>query len=314
MQCAASLGASILKPNPTSMQAAIFKRGAGAALAVLALLAAACSANGGFGSPSPPVPPNGPMGQSYGASPTPFSMSSASPGATSSPTSIYLSSAVVRAAYDGSAKDPVKANRLLEVTFGFKNPTADPDILATLNVAPDGDKIGVQTNITLQIPPSKASDVAVVAVSVKQDLTKMKHLSLTFANVDGDDIATTMLDAPALGLVFTPLDDKKPAGALSIEGLDVTRVTGPGSGLHYECTFGLMNASGSKVTVDSFTIAPPKGAVAQMVVPVSLASRTTSSLMTFVIPFDGKSLPAGKYTVTAISGGTGIAQASADLL
>ncbi|HLJ83777.1 MAG TPA: hypothetical protein VKT51_06375, partial [Candidatus Eremiobacteraceae bacterium] len=105
-----------------------------------------------------------------------------------------------------------------------------------------------------------------------------------------------------------------PAGALTVEGLDVTRVTGPGSGLHYECTFGLMNASGSKVTVDSFTIAPPKGAVAQMVVPVTLASRTTSSLMTFVIPFDGKSLPAGKYTVTAISGGTGIAQASADLL
>jgi hypothetical protein len=297
------------------MQVLILKRGAGAALAVLALLSAACSANGGFGSPSPPVPPGGQMGQpAYGASPTPFALSSGSPGPTSSPTSVYLSSAVVRAAYDGSAKDPVKANRLLEVTFGFKNPTADPDILATLNVAPDGDKIGVQTNVTLQIPPAKSSDVAVVAVGVKQDLTKIKHISLTFANVDGDDIATTMLDAPALDLVFTPLDDKKPAGALSIVGLDVTRVTGPGSGLHYECTFGLMNASGSKVAVDSFTIAPPKGTVAQMAIPVSLAERTSSSLMTFVLPSDGKSLPAGKYTVTAISGGSGIAQATADLL
>ncbi len=294
------------------MQISVLQRGAATAIAALGIFSAACSANGGFGSPSPPVPPNGPINES--SLPTPVPSASVSPGPTSSPTSIYLASAVLRAAYDGSASDPVKANRLLEVTFGFKNPTEDPDILASVNIAPDNDKIGVQTNDTLQLPPAKASDVAVVAVALKQDLAKVKHITLTFQNVDGDELATTVLDAPALDMVMTPLDDKKPAGSLSVIGLDFTHVTGPGGGLHYECTFGLMNASGAKMSVDSFTIAPPKGTVAQVVVPVALAARTSSSLLTFILPFDGKSLPPGKYTITAISGGASIAQATADLL
>ena len=285
---------------------------------VLALASSACSSNGGFGSPNPPMPPQGAYpGQPLGASPGPGGanpLSSASPGPTTSPDTIYLSNTVVRAAYDGSADDPVKAARLVEITFGFKNPTQDPDTLSTVTVAADSDPAGKRTGLTLQIPPGKASDVAVAAVSIKQDLTKVKKLTLTFDNIDGDDLAVTTMDPPALALTFTPLDDKQPTGSLSIVGVDFSHVTGPGSGLHYECTFGLVNASGAKVGIDNFTVIPPKGSPVTIAVPISVPSRTSSSLLTVVLPYSGKSLPAGKYTVTANAANNALAQATTGLL
>ena len=314
-EVARSLGASAPKPNLPAMrnfQLTIF---ATAAAGVLAIASSACSANGGFGSPAPPVPQNGQLGpQAYTSPGEPNPLSSVSPGPTTSPTTIYLSSSVVRAAYDGSAADPVKANRLLEIAFGFKNPTEDPDSFATLTVAADDDKIGIRTNLTLAIPPNKASDVAVAAIALKPDMAKIKRLTMTFENVDGDELATATPSPPPIALTYTPLDDKQPAGALTIVGLDFARVTGPGSGLHYECTFGLVNASGSKVVIDGFTVTPPKGALVQVAISVSVAPRTSTSLMTIILRFDGKSLPAGKYSVTANAANTALAQATAGLL
>jgi len=91
-------------------------------------------------------------------------------------------------------------------------------------------------------------------------------------------------------------------------------VTGPGSGLHYECTFGLVNASGVKVVIDNFTVTPPKGSPVTIAVPITVPSRTSSSLTTFVLPYSGKSLPGGKYTLTANSANSPLAQATTGLL
>jgi hypothetical protein len=286
-------------------------------IAVLAVASSACSANGGFGSPNPMPPqqayPGQPVGATTlpsGASPNPF----VSPGPSSSPDTIYLSSNVLRAAYDGSAADPVKAARLLEITFGFTNPTQDPDTLSTLTVATDGDPAGRRLGMTVKIPAGKSSDISVVAVSLKQEFAKVKHVSLTFDNPDGDNLATATIDPPALTFVFTPLDKKVPTGALSIDGIDFSHVDGPGSGLHYECTFGLTNASGAKVSIDNFTVTPPKGSPVTVPVPVDVPARTSSSLLTIVFPYSGKSLPAGKYTVTANAANNPLAQATTGLL
>jgi hypothetical protein len=284
---------------------------------VLAFVSSACSANGGFGSPNPMPPQQAYPGQPLGATPAPSGSSPnpyVSPGPSSSPDSIYLSSNVLRAAYDGSAADPVKAARLLEITFGFKNPTADPDSLSTLTVSTDGDPAGRRIGLALAIPPGKATDVAVVAVSLKQDFVKVKHITLTFDNPDEDDLAITTVDPPALTLTFTPLDAKQPTGALTIDGIDFSHVTGPGSGLHYECTFGLINASGAKVSIDNFTVTPPKGSPITVPVPVEVPARNSSSLMTIILPYSGKSLPAGKYTVTANAANNPLAQATTGLL
>jgi hypothetical protein len=287
---------------------------------VLAVASSACSSTGGFGSPNPqPYPQGGGYpGPTFTGSPAPNGVvnpsSSASPGPTTSPDSIYLSSTVLRAAYDASADDPVKAARLLEVTFGFKNPTQDPDTLSTITVAADDDRAGKRVGLSLSIPAAKSSDVAVAALSLKQDLAKVKHITLSFANIDGDEIATTTLTPPSLSLAFTPLDEKQPTGSLSIVGIDFSHVTGPGSGLHYECTFGLTNASGAKVVVDNFTVTPPKGSPVTIAVPVTVAARSSSSLITFVLPYSGKSLPGGKYTVTANSANNPLAQATTGLL
>jgi hypothetical protein len=287
-------------------------------VAVLALASSACSANGGFGSPNPMPPPQAyPGGQQFAASPVPSGGSPnpfVSPGPTSSPDSIYLSSTVLRAAYDGSATDPVKAARLLEITFGFKNPTIDPDTLSTLTVATDGDPAGRRLGMSLKIPAGKSSDIDVVAVALKQDFAKVKHVMLTFDNPDGDNLAGSTMDPPALTLTFTPLDSKQPTGALSIAGIDFSHVDGPGSGLHYECTFGFVNASGAKISIDSFTVTPPKGSPVTVAVPVDVPSRTTSSLMTIIFPYSGKSLPEGKYTVTANAANNPLAQATTGLL
>jgi hypothetical protein len=286
-------------------------------IAVLAVASSACSANGGFGSPNPMPPQQAYPGQPVGATPLPSGASPnpfVSPGPSSSPDTIYLSSNVLRAAYDGSAADPVKAARLLEITFGFTNPTQDPDTLSTLTIATDGDPAGRRLGMTLKIPAGKSSDISVVAVSLKQEFAKVKHVSLTFDNPDGDNLATATIDPPALTFVFTPLDKKVPTGALSIDGIDFSHVDGPGSGLHYECTFGLTNASGTKVSIDNFTVTPPKGSPVTVPVPVDVPARTSSSLLTIVFPYSGKSLPAGKYTVTANAANNPLAQATTGLL
>lgn len=292
---------------------------AAAVVGLLALGSAACSSGGGFGSPMPPAYPQGGNypNPTFTGSPGPLGanpLSSVSPGPTESPTTPYLSSTVLRAAYDASATDPVKAARLLELTFAFKNPTEDPDSVSTITVAADDDPAGKRMGMSLPIPANKASDVGVAAISIKQDLAKVKHISFSFANPDGDEIVATTLPPPALSLTFTPLDEKQAAGSLTIVGTDFSRVTGPGSGLHYECTIGLVNASGTKVGIDNFTVTPPKGAPVTIAVPVSIPSRTSASLITFIIPYSGKSLPGGNYTITANSANNALAQASTGLI
>jgi hypothetical protein len=283
--------------------------------AILAVASSACSSAGGFGSPYPQG--GGYPGPTFTGSPLPGGAnpsSSASPGPTTSPQNIYLGSTVLRAAYDASSEDPVKAARLLEITFGFKNPTEDPDSLSTLTVSTDEDRAGKRMGLPLTIPASKSSDIAVAAVALKQDLAKVKHVTLSFTNPDGDELANTTLDPPSLTLTFTPMDEKQPTGTLTIVGIDFSHVTGPGSGLHYECTFGLVNASGAKVVIDNFSVTPPKGSLVTIPVPVTLPARTSSSLMTFVLPYSGKSLPAGKYTLTVNAANNPLAQATTGLL
>src|SRR5471032_1576300 len=203
---------------------------AAAVVGLLGLASAACSSGGGFGSPMPPAYPQGGgnyPNPTFTGSPGPLGanpLSSVSPGPTESPTSPYLSSTVLRAAYDASASDPVKAARLLELTFTFKNPTEDADSLSTITVAADDDPAGKRIGMSLPIPANKASDVGVVAIAIKEDLAKVKHISFSFANPDGDEIVTMTLPPPALTLTFTPLDQKQAAGALTIVGTDFSRV------------------------------------------------------------------------------------------
>ena len=48
--------------------------------------------------------------------------------------------------------------------------------------------------------------------------------------------------------------------------------------------------------------------------PVEVPARNSSSLMTIILPYSGKSLPAGKYTVTANASNNPLAQATTGLL
>ncbi|HXW76912.1 MAG TPA: hypothetical protein VEJ20_05830 [Candidatus Eremiobacteraceae bacterium] len=285
-----------------------------AAVALVGLAAiAGCSTNAGFGTP----PPVGTQPQAnatpYPASPTPYA--SQSPAATPTPqTPLSVDSASARQAYDASAADPVKAPRLIEVTFALNNPGASPMPVPNIAIAASPNP-AVNVPIALQALGNQDTPETIVAIAQPKDTSKVKQLALTFGDGKSLLLALDTIDYPATGdFAITPLDKAHPAGALTIDDVAVTAIAAPGKGPHFDVTFSATNAGTSKVSVAWFTVAPPKSDAIKIVVPVDLPARTETAPVSMVVPFSGKALPPGTYTVTASDGTNTIATGTGPLL
>jgi hypothetical protein len=291
-----------------------------AAAAVAALIAgsalAGCSSNAGFGgTPPAPVGPQGGATNPPGVVGTPGPNDSPLPTPTPS-TPLVVDSSTARLAYDASATDPVKAPRLVELTFALNNPGASPMPVSNLSVATDTNP-AVSVPLALQALPNQDTQETLVAVASPKDPSKAKQLSLTFGDGKNTMLAQSTVDFPTpADSTLTPLDAKQAAGGVSVDDVSVTSVIAPGSGLHYDVTFSLTNAGKSKVSIAYFTVTPPKSDSVKIVVPIELPARTGAAPLSIVVPYVGKAktLPDGKYTVSASDGTSSVATGSGPLL
>lgn len=291
-----------------------------AAAAFAALIAgsllASCSSNAGFGG-APPAPP-GPQGNATnppGSSGSPFPGDTPQPSPTPD-TPLVVDSSAARLAYDASAADPVKAPRLVELTFALNNPGASPLPVSNLSVVTDSNP-AVSVPLALQALPNQDTQETLVAIAPPKDPSKAKQLSMTFADGKSTMLAQSTLDFPTPeDLTMTPLDDKQAAGGVTVDDVSVSSVVAPGSGLHYDVTFSLTNAGKSKVSIAYFTVTPAKGDSVKIVVPIELPARTGAAPISIVIPYTGKAktLPDGKYAVSASDGKSTVAEGSGPLL
>lgn len=289
------------------------------AAAASSALVAACSSNAGFGG-APPYP-GAPNPTPYQGGATPFG--GGSPGPTDQPdTPLTVDSASARFAYDAYAADPVKAPRLVEVTFALGNQNETPMPVADLAVAADK---GTPTHVklSLQALPNQDTVETLVAIAGPKDPSKTKQLALTFGDGKGTMLAVDTIDFPTeADPVITPLDSKRPAGGLSIDDVAVTSIAAPGNGLHYDVTFSATNASKNDISIATFIITPPTNdtdkvaSPAKVVVPIKIPARTEMAAISIVMTYSGKSkaLPSGKYEVDASDGKSTIAQANGPLL
>lgn len=288
---------------------------------VFSAAVAACSSNAGFGG-APPYPggqPNPTPYQPGGA--TPFG--GGSPGATAQPdTPLVVDSASARFAYDAYAADPVKAPRLVEVTFALNNSDETPMPVADLAIAADK---GTPTHVklSLQALPDQDTVETLVAIAGPKDPSKTKQLALTFGDGKGTLLAADTIDFPtAADPVITQLDSKRPAGSLTIDDVAVTSITAPGSGLHYDLTFSATNASKNDISIAAFIVTPPTNdtdkvpSPVKVAIPIKIPARTEMAAISIVMTYSGKSktLPSGKYEVDASDGKSTIAQANGPLL
>ena len=289
------------------------------ALAVLlgGAIVAGCSSNAGFGA-SPPYqggqpanptnPPGGPM-----SSPNPGDTPAESPTPT---TPLAVDSATARLAYDASAADPVKAPRLVELTFALNNPAATPMPIPEVAVAADTNP-PTHVALGMQALPNQDTVETLIAVAPPKDYSKTKQLSLTLGDGKGSLLATYTTDFPTTSEgAMTALDKKRPAGGLSIDDIAVTSINAPGGGLHYDVTFSVTNSGTTDLSIASFTVTPPKSDTVKVAISLKIPARSETSPMSIVVPYSGKSktLPAGKYAITASDGKTTIAQGSGPLL
>jgi hypothetical protein len=296
----------------------------------LAWVLAGCSTNAGFGTPVSgpnPVNPN----QPYGLSPAPSvsgsiqpldmrpgapteasPFGSPEPSPTPVPNTLYIVGAALRLAYDGSAKEPVKAQRMLELSFALQNTTQNSAKVAS--VAAYADKIALGTSlVTVKASPGQTSEVAAVALRTGDDPLKYKEVMLTFLDDSKKMIGSVKLEVPPIDNSFTSLDEKHPKGPFSIDSVEISQI-GSGQGPHFECTFALTNASATAVSVTELDIKPPKGDPIKLAIPLAVPARSVSGFVSIVVPYNGKSLPSGSYTVSALQNGTTAAKASAVLL
>ncbi|MBC5806714.1 MAG: hypothetical protein DLM53_05155 [Candidatus Eremiobacter antarcticus] len=306
--------------------------------AAFALCMTACSTNAGFGTPSSGAPPlnngypqNGAMPLPSGASPLPSGAVSgpynlgpnggpgqpqagSSPAAMPSalPDTVSIAGATLHLAYDGAATDPMKAARILEVSFALQNTTSSAKKVSSISVASDTGVLGTR-KISVSASPNQMSAVALVTVRTSDDPRKFKQLKVDFLNDAGKSIASSTLDVPVIDQSVTPLDEHHPKGDVSIDSVDVSRVDA-NMGQKYEVTFAVTNPTNAQVSITHLAIAPPKGAVARVVLPLNIAARSVSSFVSVVLPYNGKSLPAGSYTVSAMKNSTTVAKASSSLL
>lgn len=310
-----------------------------AAVAVALFLAAGCSANGGFGGFGAPPPagqypqgqvgpypnPSGSTGPPFGQQKLPPASSSPVPGASGSASpagaaaaagakpELALLNATARMGYDGGEADPIKAGKVLELTFAVKNTTAAAVTLSDLRIE-DGDKDAGERPLALSAPAGGTTDAVTVAVKPTIDLSAAKQILLVLS---GDKNAVSLsagIDGAPADATTTPLDDKHPSGGVTLDGIEVSRVDALGARFHYAVTFALTNASSAKAEITGFLIAPPKGTPAKVALPISLAPRSTTGFVSIIVPYGGKSLPAGSYAITALNGAVAVAKGSGALL
>jgi len=303
----------------------------------LAWVLAGCSTNAGFGTPvSGPNPVNNqqPYGQQpYGVSPTPMvsgsfqpftrslgppspvpsgSVPPASPTPTPAPNTLSIVGPALRLAYDGSAKDPTKAPRLLELSFALQNTTQNSAKVTSIVVHAEQTALG-ESSVAVSAAPGDISPVTTLVLKTTSDPTQYKELLVSFLDDTKKMIGSTKLDVPPMETDFTSLDEKHPKGPLSIDSVEITSIDA-GKTPHYDCTFALTNASGNPVAITAFEIKPPKGDSVTVPLQLPVSARSVSGFISIVVPYSGKALPSGSYSVTAMQNVSAAAKATAVLL
>lgn len=290
----------------------------------LAWLLAACSTNAGFGTPvTGPQPLNeypqsgspspGPTGSGFFNPNAPATPSgSPEPSPTPVPNTLSIVGASLRLAYDGTAKDPVKASRLLELSFALQNTTQNSAKIATVSARADTTPMP-DLSVAVSAPANQTSQVASLVVKTPGDPSKYKNILFSFLDGQKKMLASVKLDVPVADSSFTGLDQKHPKGSLSIDGAEVSPISA-GQGPHFECTFAVTNPSFTPVSIAEFDIKPPKGNTLKVALPMVLPMRSASGFVSVVVPYNGKSLPAGNYVISAQQNGLVMASASAVLL
>jgi len=301
-----------------------FDRAAVAAI-IAAAAVAGCSSGAGFGSPPPypnapqtqaPVQGSGPNGgEAPFASPTPV-------------TPLSVDSSTARFAYDASAADPVKAARLVEITFALASAQTSPMPVPNVSIAADKNP-AVNIPLTLQALPNQDTVETMVAVAPPKDDSETKSLILTFGDGKKLLLAQDTIDYPQEeDPTMTPLDSKQKPGGVTVDDVAVTNIIAPGTGLHFDITFSITNASKKDANIVSFTVTPPaeppdkKGDQpiaypVKFVIPFQVPARNQMAPISVVIPYQGKAkaLPAGSYAVTASDKSANtVAQGSGPLL
>jgi hypothetical protein len=297
----------------------------------LLLVVAGCSTNAGFGTPvSGPNPVNNP--NPYGPTPGPNASGSImpyegrpgiepinspygspQPSPTPIPNTISIVGAALRLAYDGSAKDPVKAQRVLELSFALQNTTKN--VAKVTSVAAYADKTALGTSpVTLTAAAGQTSEVAAVALKTSDDPMKYKEVMVNFLDDTKKMIGSAKLDVPPQDTSFTSLDEKHPKGPFSIDSAEISSIR-IGGGPSFECTFAVTNATSAAVTITQFEIKPPKGDAVKLAIPLAVPPRSVSGFVSIVVPYTGgKNLPSGSYMIRAVQNGVTAAKASAVLL
>lgn len=294
------------------------------AAASLAIIIASCAATGGFGNTPPTYPqqpgganPNqlrpapGPTGSAFQVPSPTGSASPASPTPAPKPT-IEVQGASARFGYDGSADDPAKA-KLVELSFAVKNTTTTKASFAGLTLrAGDAEAASLPTPIVA--PPNGIAQSFSVALKPKFELAPVKQMTVGLTDETGKVVASATIDGAPADTTSAPLDEKHPSGGVTIDAVEVSRIEAPGAGFHYVVTFALTNASNLKIDVASLLVSPPKGSPAKVHLPLTLPPRTTTSFVSLIVPYDGKTLPKGEYTITALAGAAAVAKGSGPLL
>lgn len=234
------------------------------------------------------------------------------PTATPMPNTLTIEGASLHLAYDAAAPDPVKAPRLLELAFALQNTTKKAEKITSVKLESDKIPVG-DTAVAVNAPANQTSQAALVTVKVADSPGKYKQLTIDFLDAANKTISTQTLDVPQQDFSFNPLGEKHPKGGVTIDSVEVSRVAGA-TGLHYDCTFALTNAGATPAGITGFTVAPPKGPSVTIPMTLSVPPRSTSGFVSFVVPFSGKSLPTGTYTVTAMQNKTTVAKGVSSLL
>ncbi|HEY6357301.1 MAG TPA: hypothetical protein VIX35_03600 [Vicinamibacterales bacterium] len=288
-----------------------------AALCAVAAICVACSQNAGFGAPpvpGPPAPAPAPQAVASGVSPAPYGVTSSASPAAASDQVLSIVSATGRYAYDGAESDPVKAPRFIELAYALKNATSKAVTISKVSVASDAGVAVGDLKLSVTVAPGGTSDVALAAFKAKKELQFLKSVTMTFTDDKGRTLAVGSAELPPTDMPYMPLDEKDPKGATCVDGVEISSVQVAGAGLHYEVTFALTNAGSGKVDLDGFSIAPPKSPSLKVNVPLTIPPRTTTGFISIVLPFKGKSLPDGDYSINAVNGSATLAKTSGALL
>ena len=281
----------------------------------VAIVLAGCSTNAGFGTPATGPNPVQPYGQPMGMSPTPMMTGSAEPfipgdgqefpgaaSATATPTpapnTISIVGPALRLAYDGSAKDPSKAPRMLELSFALENTTQNAAKVSSV-VAHAGSSALGTSPISVSASPGQTSEVVALVLKTSDDPAKYKDVDLTFLDDAKKMVGSAKVDVPPMETQFTSLDDKHPKGPFSVDSLEISTIN-VGKTPHFEVTFALTNPSSAPVSVTEFDIKPPKGDAIKVSLLLPVPARSASGFISFVVPYGGQSVPSGTYTVTAM--------------